>query len=83
MAIHLKLIKTSIVNGYTIWKDECGQIWKFPAGAGAKCNEFAGMDPLVLRARYGLPSNFYFSRHGEMDIAPDMLQCVAEEVNYG
>ena len=81
MGAHLTFVKASIVNGWTIWKDEEGRNWKFPAGAGAKCEKFAGTEPLHLRARYGLPSNFYYSRYGEMDIAPEMLRYVAEEVS--
>ena len=81
MAVHLTFIKGSIAKGWTIWKDEEGRNWRFPAGAGAKCRKFAATEPLHLRAQYGLPSNFYYSRHGEMDIAPEMLRYVAEEVN--
>ena len=81
MSVHLTLVKASVANGWTIWKDEQLQNWKFPAGAGARCDEFASTDPLVLRAQYRLISNFYYSRHGEMDIAPEMLRYVAEEVN--
>ena len=81
MSVHLTFIKASVDKGWTIWKDEQGKNWKFPAGAGARCYKFSCTDPLELRAQYRLPSNFYYSRHGEMDIAPEMLRYVAEEVN--
>ena len=80
MSVHLTFVKASVVNGWTIWKDEEGRNWKFPHGAGERCWRFASTEPIHLRARYGLPSNFYHSRRGEMDISPEMLRYVAEEV---